>query len=232
MRKSDRLFQMTNLIRSRQPLFARTLAEEMGLSVRTIYRYIDDLSAAGIPVYYDDGQGYRLLDGFELPPLAVTQEEFDALVTGVKLVRSWTGARMSEAAASLLHKMEATARGPALDLLFENVISPVMFERTVEAGYWDSVKDAIRQGTALQINYRDGQQQLTERMVHPLNLSFWGSKWTLGAWCHQRHDYRDFRLDRIEALQAAEDAPPLPPGVTLAAYLRSISQKEAGTAAS
>lgn len=232
MRKSDRLFQMTNLIRSRQPLFAKTLAEEMGVSVRTVYRYIDDLSVAGIPVYYDEGQGYRLLDGFELPPLAVTQDEFDALVVGVKLVRSWTGARLSEAAASLLHKMQVAAKGRSLDLQFDNVISAEMFGRGAEAGYWDAVRQAIRTGSALQISYTDGQQRITERVIHPINLSFWGNKWTLGAWCHMRLAYRDFRLDRLMSVKAMEPAPPLPPEVTLAAYLRAVTKKESAATVS
>lgn len=54
MRKSDWLFQITNLIRSRQLLFAKTLAEEMGVSLRTVYLYVDELSAGGIPSYYGD----------------------------------------------------------------------------------------------------------------------------------------------------------------------------------
>jgi len=74
MRKADRLFQLTNLIRARQPVTAHQLAEELGVSVRSIYRYIDDLSVSGIPVYGIAGEGYRLYEGFELPPLNLTEK--------------------------------------------------------------------------------------------------------------------------------------------------------------
>lgn len=226
MRKSDRLFQMTNLIRSRQPLFAKTLAEEMGVSLRTVYRYVDDLSAAGIPIYYDDGQGYRLLEGFDMPPLSVTQDEFDALVTGVKLVRSWTGARLSEAATSLLHKMEVAVKGRPLDRLFDNVISPVLKERSMEAGHWDAAREAIRENQALRIEYGDEQGRVTGRVIYPLNLSFWGNKWTLGAWCCLRKAYRDFRLDRLASLEVEDTAPPRPLDITLNAYLTAVTKKK------
>lgn len=57
MRKADRLFQLVNLIRTHQPITAERLAERIGVSVRTIYRYIDDLSISGIPVYGESGIG-------------------------------------------------------------------------------------------------------------------------------------------------------------------------------
>lgn len=226
MRKSDRLFQLTNLIRSRQPLFARTLAEELGVSVRTIYRYIDDLSVAGVPVYFEEGHGYRLVEGYELPPLAVTQDEFDALITGVKLVRSWTGARLSDAAASLLHKMQVAAKGRELDLLFDNIASPILFERGAQANHWDTIRDAIRHQRTLTVHYEDSSQRPSKRDIFPLNLSFWGNKWTVGSWCHLRYSYRDFRLDRIGTLAFSETPPPLPLQVSLAGYLRAVTKKE------
>ena len=75
MRKADRLFQLVNLIRVRQPVTAAVLAAELGLSVRSIYRYVDDLSVAGIPVYGEAGIGYRLDPAFELPPLSLDAAE-------------------------------------------------------------------------------------------------------------------------------------------------------------
>jgi predicted DNA-binding transcriptional regulator YafY len=86
VRKSDRLFQLTNLLRAHQPLTARELATRLCVSERTIYRYIDDLSLAGIPVYGEAGLGYRLSEGFEMAPLQLSATELEALITGVNLV--------------------------------------------------------------------------------------------------------------------------------------------------
>ena len=60
MRKADRLFQLTNLIRARQPITAEKIAQELNVSIRTVYRYIDDLSVSGIPIYGTTGVGYQL----------------------------------------------------------------------------------------------------------------------------------------------------------------------------
>ncbi|MEE1920209.1 HTH domain-containing protein, partial [Pseudomonas asiatica] len=69
MRKADRLFQLVNLIRVHQPISAERLASRIGVSVRSIYRYIDDLSFSGIPIYGTAGVGYALDADFEMPPL-------------------------------------------------------------------------------------------------------------------------------------------------------------------
>jgi len=63
VQKSDRLFQLTNILRRHQPLTAKQLAEKLMVSERTIYRYVDDLSISGIPVYGEPGVGYRLTSG-------------------------------------------------------------------------------------------------------------------------------------------------------------------------
>lgn len=107
VRKSDRLFQLTNLLRAHQPLTARDLATRLCVSERTIYRYIDDLSLAGIPVYGEAGLGYRLSEGFEMAPLQLSAAELEALITGVNLVAVLTGKGMADPARALLAKIEA-----------------------------------------------------------------------------------------------------------------------------
>ena len=107
MRKADRLFQLTNIVRARQPITAEELAQELEVSVRTVYRYIDDLSASGIPIFGMAGLGYQLHKQFELPPLNLTDNELDVLLLGVKMVSSWTSDELSESARSLENKIEA-----------------------------------------------------------------------------------------------------------------------------
>ncbi|WP_314926778.1 HTH domain-containing protein, partial [Aeromonas piscicola] len=105
---------MTNLLRAHQPLTARELAERLCVSERTIYRYVDDLSLAGIPVYGEAGLGYRLSEGFELAPLQLSNAELEALITGVNLVAVLTGKGLADPARALLAKIEAALpeRGP------------------------------------------------------------------------------------------------------------------------
>ena len=220
MRKSDRLFQLTNILRKHQPITAKALAEKLDVSERTVYRYIDDLSVAGIPVYGEAGIGYRLSEGFELPPLQLSPLESEALVLGVNMVSAWSGKSMSEAARSVLHKIEATLPNSA-----NTGDEPERFIRTpnchamMDNHIWDVIYTALSHKRCLQLEYRSLADVESMRDIRPLGIFFWGGVWTLTAWCYLRNDYRDFRLDHIQRASFLEQDLTLPGEVSLAAYI-------------
>jgi len=223
MSKSDRLFQLTNLLRAYQPVTAKQLAEKMMLSERTIYRYIDDLSVSGIPVYGEPGLGYRLTEGFELPPLHLTALELEALVLGVNLVTTRTGENLSQAAHSLLSKIEASL---PLDheLQKENqtvALAPYSFYDEKIRKKWDLVHLAIKDKTQLQLYYLSLDNQESDRAIYPLGLFYWGGVWTLGAWCFLRKAYRNFRVDRIEDIAVSSEILAVPAHVSLSDYIQA-----------
>ena len=94
MRRADRLYRLTDLLRGGRLTTARRLAERLEVSERTIYRDIADLMAAGVPVQGEAGVGYVMLPGFDVPPFDVRPErESPALVTGARLVEAWAARR-------------------------------------------------------------------------------------------------------------------------------------------
>ncbi|WP_457319295.1 helix-turn-helix transcriptional regulator [Stenotrophomonas sp. P5_B8] len=215
MRKADRLFQLVNLIRVRQPVTAAVLATELGISVRSIYRYMDDLSVAGIPVYGEAGIGYSLKPNFELPPLTLDASELEALQLAVEMLACSGGGHLQPAARSLLHKLQAASpSGPP-----KPRIARALRAVPVSLPCWQPLHTAVREGGTVHLRYRSLQGRLSERTVLPLGLFHWGQHWTLGSWCALRQDYRDFRLDQIESLS---NAAPLtvPEHVALEAYLQ------------
>ena len=222
MSKSDRLFQLTNLLRAYQPVTAKQLADKMMLSERTIYRYIDDLSVSGIPVYGEPGVGYKLTEGFELPPLHLTPLELEALVLGVNLVTTRTGENLSQAAHSLLSKIEASLPlDHKLKKGSESVaLAPYNHYDEKSRKTWDVVHKAIKDETQLQLNYLSLDDQQSERKIVPLGLFYWGGVWTLGGWCFLREAYRNFRVDRIEEINVSSEVSVFPKQVSLSDYIQ------------
>ena len=200
MRKAEKLFQLTNLIRSRQPITAEVLAEELEVSVRTIYRYIDDISANGIPIYGTAGVGYQMYENFELPPLTLTENELDALLLGAKMIKGWTGDKLSNSAKKLVSKIEAVLPKKLLEEYDDVVFAPDFMHSGELRKNWDAIHEAIKNSSVISIDYMSLVDVKSTREIYPLGLVYWGGKWTLGAWCVNKSDFRNFRIDRIESL--------------------------------
>ena len=229
MRKAERLFQLTNLIRNKQPITAERLAEELELSVRSIYRYIDDLSVSGIPIYGTLGIGYQLHKNFELPPLNLTEKELDALMLGVGMVTSWTSDELSQAAKSLAGKIESSLPKPLKEnysrVIFAPNIKPNPLEKVRTRKTWETLHSAIKSQTVIRIAYLSLDDKESERSVKPLGLFYWGAKWTLAAWCNSRKDYRSFRVDRILEIEVTHDFFELTESFNLDSYIELAKSK-------
>lgn len=205
MRKSERLFQLVNLIRVHQPVTAQVLAERVGVSLRSIYRYIDDLSLSGIPVYGVAGVGYSLSEGFELPPLNLTHEELDALMLGVEMLSNSAGNQLAGSARTLLSKIIAAR--PATPAMRTPVHLHALRVRpaTQDQVWLDDLSRAIRGSRAVSFTYLSLDGVTTERQVFPVGLFYWGGKWTAGCWCLSRQAWRDFRIDRMHELRVLNE---------------------------
>ena len=226
MRRADRLFQIVSLLQSRRTVTGQALADELGVSLRTIYRDLADLEDSGVPVEGEAGVGYRLARGYTLPPLTFDQAEIEALVIGARMVESHGDPALGEAARRALVKIEAVVPPPLRRaLLATPVFAPTPKRGRGSSDVLEPMRTAIGLRRKLRFGYvrRDGEP--SSRVVRPVGLYFWGSTWSLAGWCELREDWRSFRVDRIEALEVLDDT--FTDETSLAAYVRHI-EPEAG----
>ena len=216
MRRADRLFRLIDRLRPGNLTTAKALAEAMEGSERTIYRDIAHLQGSGVPIDGEAGLGYMMRDGYNLPPLMFTEEEIVALSVGARMLKTWGGTSMARGADSALDKITSvlpeTTRTRAERLRFEAWTTNPLDART--RATIDTVEAAIQAPERLAIDYRDDKGRPTERILRPLGLWFWGSVWTLVAWCELRNAFRMFRLDRISDARNLGPYTPMP-GQTL-----------------
>ncbi|MGP1667218.1 MAG: helix-turn-helix transcriptional regulator [Rhodanobacter sp.] len=203
MRRADRLFLIIHALRGRRTaLQARALAQTLGVSLRTVYRDVADLQLSGVPIEGEAGVGYVLRKGSDIPPLMFSTNELEALVVGTRFVRAFAGTRLAEGAQSALLKIEAVLPPGLRERASRTrIFAPVWRGQQQDdfAQLLDVLHAAIVDNQVLQLAYRDEAGSASIRDIEPLCLSFWGGKWTLGAWCRLRDDFRNFRPDRIDA---------------------------------
>jgi len=223
MRRADRLFLIIHALRGRRSaLPARSLAETLGVSLRTIYRDVADLQVSGVPIEGEAGVGYMLRKGADIPPLMFNAAELEALVVGTRFVRAFGGERLGVAARAALLKIEAVLPPELRERSRRTrIFAPVVPGRHETRGPVDRLHAAIEARELLLLDYRDGDDRVTAREVEPLCLAFWGGVWTLGAWCRLRGDFRNFRPDRIVQVRETGRSFDDDPARGLEAYLRA-----------
>lgn len=199
MRRADRLFQLVQILRNKRLVTARELAERLEVSERTIYRDMQDLSLSGVPLEGEAGVGYRLRYSLDIPPLMFSSTEIEALVLGARMLRAWGGTELARSAESVLDKVYAVIPDELRHHLVNNhLFVPRFGERLDISKTLDIARNAIDQRRYIELNYQRQDGELSERVVKPLGLFFWGQTWTLVSWCELRAEFRSFRLDRIQ----------------------------------
>ena len=223
MRRADRLFRIVQYLRGRRLTTAAFLAGRLGVSLRTVYRDVRDLSLSGVPIEGEAGVGYRLKAGFDVPPLMFTLNEIEALAIGARMVEAWGGPVLADSARTAIEKIVAALPAERRVAVEQTrLYAPNFHVDAAAMARLESVRAAIGERRVLRLDYRDAQGRGSERRVWPIALYFWGGTWTLGAWCETRENWRNFRVDRIAELAALERRYPDQAGRRLADYLRAM----------
>jgi len=180
------------------PITAARLAEQMEVSLRSLYRDIDSLRAAGARIEGERGYGYRLVEDYALPPQTFDRTEIEAIALGMAEVQHMGDPALARAAASVLAKVAATLPDEAEQHLF-HAISQVYRPdaRYDDLTHMETVRHACWHEQALDIRYADKGQAVTERTILPLAVVYTDKALTVLSWCCLREAFRMFRLERI-----------------------------------
>jgi predicted DNA-binding transcriptional regulator YafY len=222
MNRTDRLLAIVLELQASGRRRAEDLAATFEVGKRTIYRDIQALCEAGVPVISTPGQGYALLEGYFLPPLRFSTDEALILLLGGDLMAQSFDAEYRAAAQSAGRKIAGALPEP----LREEVRS--LQERIrffTEGGPGDAerlrqLRRAIVGRHTVRFGYRarqsqDGASARSVREADPYGLAHVFGTWYLVAYCHLRKDIRNFRVDRMEQLAVLSRSFERPPGFKL-----------------
>lgn len=213
MSRTERLLDLLQLLRRHKyPVSGQTLADKLGVSLRTIYRDIQTLQNQGANIAGEAGIGYVLRDGYLMPPLMLTEQEVEALVLGSRWVRKYADAELGEAANNAVSKIESVVPKRLKKLLNSTTLLVGETPKKKHNPTVSLVRKSVREGTKLHLHYCDLEGRKTKRVIWPFAIGFFEQVQVLGAWCELRQDFRHFRIDRIE--QAVDLKEPYAKGKT------------------
>jgi predicted DNA-binding transcriptional regulator YafY len=211
MARARRLLDLIDILRRhRYPVTGAALADELKVSLRTLYRDIALLQEQGADIEGEPGLGYVLRPGFMLPPLMFSEEEIEALVLGSRWVADRTADdRLSMAARNALAKIAAVLPPDLRDTVDATalLVGPAAAPTAGETGL-PAIRQAIRDERKIEIAYQDADGTPTARIIWPFAVAFFDYVRIVCAWCELRQDYRHFRVDRIASLATIDQRYP------------------------
>ena len=210
MRRADRLLQILQIMRrANGPIAASRIAEELEVSLRTLYRDMVSLESTGVPIRGEAGVGYVLEDGFDMPPLMFTESELEAIMLGARLLDGRVDEALSRAAKDVVAKIAAVVPQDLKATLIDTPLyapmlrAPDKFKVDVA-----DIRRALRIEAKVLLNYRALNGAVSQRVVWPVLVSLFRDTMVLAAWCTLREDFRTFRIDGMESFELMEQKMP------------------------
>ncbi|MEL6305402.1 MAG: YafY family protein [Bacteroidota bacterium] len=197
----SRLTAILTQLQSSRLVTAKTLAEKHNVSIRTIYRDIRTLEKSGVPIVTEEGKGYSMMEGYQLPPVMFTEEEANALITAEQLILKNKDASFVQYYSDAILKIKALLKGSQKDkasLLKDRIYFTDNFTRQTTSNYLMQIQSALTNFQVLNIDYQSLENKSTNRDIEPFALYSTQEKWLLIAYCRLRKAFRAFRIDLIQ----------------------------------
>lgn len=221
--RASRLVSLLLLLQAKGRMTAQALADELEVSVRTIYRDVESLHAAGVPLYGDAGPagGYQLLDGYRTRLTGLTEQEAESLfLAGLPgpAAELGLGDAVSAAQLKLMAALPSSMRDRASRMAERfHLDAPAWYYDPERSPFLSLVADAVWQERLLEVSYRRWQapEEVT-RVLRPLGLVLKAGRWYLVAQGRER--ISTYRVSQIQAAVVLAESFERPPGFDLAAH--------------
>lgn len=204
MNRFNRVTAIFIQLQSKKIVRAKDIADRFNVSLRTVYRDIQTLVEAGVPIGSEAGVGYSLIDGYRLPPVMFTKEEVTAFLTAEKLIEKFTDNSIDSNFKSGMMKIRAILKSTEKEMLesieenIEVLNRKPRLENPGNSNYIQKLIESISERKSLNIRYHTFySNEIKDRNIEPIGIFFSNGYWHTIAFCELRQDYRDFRLDRI-----------------------------------
>lgn len=208
--QESRLFKIVYHLLDKGHATAHELAERFEVSIRTIYRDIDALSGAGIPIFTETGRngGIYLMNNFVLDKAILSKTEKQEILAALQSLNAAQNINNNETLGKLSAIFNVDHSESWLEVDFSRWNNP---ENDNEK--FEKLKSAIIHHKAVKITYAGSSERISERTIYPLKMSYKSKAWYIKAYCTERNDYRLFKLTRIltwEILDKSFSCPPFP----------------------
>jgi predicted DNA-binding transcriptional regulator YafY len=208
MSRSERLIQVVQYLRSHAPpVRAEDIAEEMNISVRSVYRDIETLRNSGAIIDGEAGFGYTLEEDPALPPMLFSGDEMEALVLGLREVMVVGDPVLAKAAQNALAKVKACLPGRMRQHVDHSILHAKRYHLRPKIKIdISALRSATREERAIEMHYTDANDAQSHRKIYPLALVFMDETLMLLSWCTLRKDFRSFRADRIVSFCESQES--------------------------
>ncbi|MCP2137532.1 putative DNA-binding transcriptional regulator YafY [Rhizobium sp. SLBN-94] len=205
MSRINLMFEIIQELRlARRPLTGKELASRLEISLRSVYRYCASLQAMGVPIIGEAGVGYVLRRTYDLPPLAFTPDENDAILVGLRMIGRLGDPSLTRSAQQAMQKMMVAAalseRPHDVRAIVSQAGAPTISKELSEL-----IRRAVHGDTILSIAYCDRSGETTRRRIWPLCLIYYPDATVIAAWCELRRDFRHFRADWIQHAASTDE---------------------------
>lgn len=227
MNRIDRLMSLITTMQSKKVTPLSLLSEKFQVSERTIYRDLKSLIEMGVPIEHETDKGYRILEGFFLPPLSLTLDEANALILTAALAEKFSDQSTQKLVDQAMVKIKSVLHGKDKSVVdqWQSQISIYRSPMDVPPGdYLTSIQKAISGDWILKMNYTNNLLITSDREVEPIGLTFYTNQWHMIAWCWNRKAYRDFKVKNINQLYLTSSSFRKSDHLDLNGYILSLSQ--------